>query len=110
MSREVLATVAAALAAAFLYALSNVYQQSEAEQIDDDESMKLDLGDLRSPQTAAGLADYGVRYVVVHPAVPGGDPQNMRRQHYILRFTSPDGSVWQVDSAPAPTRIISANQ
>src|SRR4051812_11927623 len=43
MTREVLATVAAALAAAFLYALSNVYQQSEAEQIEDDQSMRLGL-------------------------------------------------------------------
>src|SRR4051794_5868238 len=43
MTREVLATVAAALAASFLYALSNVYQQSEAEQIDDEESMRLGL-------------------------------------------------------------------
>jgi hypothetical protein len=43
MTREVLATVFAAMTAAFLYALSNVYQQSEAEQIEDDESMRLGL-------------------------------------------------------------------
>src|ERR1700758_2534605 len=43
MTREVLATVAAALAAAFLYALSNVYQQGEAEQIEDEQTMRLRL-------------------------------------------------------------------
>jgi hypothetical protein len=43
MSREVLATVAAAMAAAFLYALSNVYQESEAEQIDEEHTMRLGL-------------------------------------------------------------------
>ena len=43
MSRQVFASVAAALAAAFLYALSNVYQEGEAEQIDDDQTMRLGL-------------------------------------------------------------------
>ncbi len=43
MNRDVLATVAAGLAAAFLYALSNVYQQGEAEQIDDEHTMQLGL-------------------------------------------------------------------
>lgn len=70
-----------------------------------DESMKLDFVDLREPRTAPALAALGVRYVVVHPGVSGGDPRNMRKQHYTLRFASADGSVWQVGAAPARTRV-----
>jgi hypothetical protein len=43
MTREVLATVVAAMGAAFLYALSNVYQESEAEQIEEAQTMRLGL-------------------------------------------------------------------
>ncbi len=41
MSREVVTTVVAAVGAAFLYALSNVYQQGEAEQMADADTMRL---------------------------------------------------------------------
>ena len=69
------------------------------------ESEKLDLVDLGEKKTAHDLAGYGVRYVVVHPGVPGAEPANMRRQGYILRFGAPDASVWQVGAAPARTRV-----
>jgi drug/metabolite transporter (DMT)-like permease len=43
VGRDVLATVIAAVGAAFLYALSNVYQQEEAEQFTTDDTIKLSL-------------------------------------------------------------------
>jgi hypothetical protein len=69
------------------------------------ESMKLDLANLAEPSTAGYLADLGVKYVVVHPGDPGADLQTVRRDHYIIRFASPSGSVWQVGASPAPTRV-----
>ncbi|MGH2870651.1 MAG: hypothetical protein ACRDNK_24170 [Solirubrobacteraceae bacterium] len=68
-----------------------------------DESKKLDLVDLAEPKTAPDLASYGVRYIVVRPGVPGGDPKNLTKQHYVLRFASADASVWEVRAAPAPS-------
>ncbi|MBV9605276.1 MAG: hypothetical protein JO027_09220 [Solirubrobacterales bacterium] len=71
----------------------------------DSELMKLDLVDLREPSTASRLAALGVRYIVVHPGQPGGDPANLTRQGYVLRFSGPDGSVWQDDARPAQTWV-----
>jgi hypothetical protein len=65
------------------------------------ELMKLDLVDLREPTTASRLAALGVRYIVVHPGQPGGDPKNLTRQGYVLRFSAQDGSVWQDNARPA---------
>jgi len=69
------------------------------------ESMKLDLINLAEPSTAGYLADLGVRYVVVHPDDPGADLSTVQHYHYIIRFASPSGSVWQVGAAPARTRV-----
>ena len=69
------------------------------------EAVKLSLADLREPSTAPGLAALGVKYIVVHPGQPGNNPPTIRRYHYILRFSSPTGSVWQVTAKPAPTTV-----
>jgi len=69
------------------------------------ESIKLGLADLREPTTASGLAALGVKYIVVHPGQKGATPATARRYHYIVRFTSPAGSVWQVGAQPAPTAV-----
>ena len=71
----------------------------------EDESMKLDMTDLRSPTTAGYLADLGVRYIVVHPGQPGADLPDLERHGYVLRYGNPDGSVLQVKAAPAATRV-----
>lgn len=71
----------------------------------EDESMKLDMGDLREPTTAPYLADLGVRYIVVRPGDVGATLANLTRRRYRLRFASPVGSVWQVDARPARIRL-----
>ena len=69
------------------------------------ESVKLGLADLREPSTAAGLAALGVKYIVVHPGQPGNNAATIRRYHYVLRFSSPTGSVWQVGPSSARTLV-----
>ena len=69
------------------------------------EAVKLSLADLREPGTAPGLAALGVKYIVVHPGQPGNTAATIRRFHYVLRFSSPTGSVWQVTAKPAPTMV-----
>lgn len=71
----------------------------------DSELLKLGLVDLREPTTAPRLASLGVRYIVVHPGQPGGDPGNLTRQGYVLRFSAPDGDVWQLNARPAQTWV-----
>ncbi len=61
-------------------------------------SSKLALRNLRAPATGPGLAAQGVRYLVVHPGQYGGDAANLRRQGYVLRFSSPQGNVWQLSA------------
>jgi hypothetical protein len=70
-----------------------------------DESMKLDLADLSDPQTAGKLAAYGVRYIVVHPGTPGGDPSRLRAQGYRPIVRSRSASLWRVTSPPASTVV-----
>ena len=69
------------------------------------ESMKVDMSDIAEPGTAAKLADLGVKYIVVHPGQAGADENTVVSQHYIVRFASAAGSVWQVAAAPARTRV-----
>jgi hypothetical protein len=69
------------------------------------EAMKLGLADLANPQTAGDLADFGVRYVVVHPGVPGGNTANLRLRGYKPMFESATASVWRVQAQPAATRV-----
>jgi hypothetical protein len=69
------------------------------------EAMKLDLADLADPQTAGGLADFGVRYIVVHPGTPGGSAMDLRQRGYEPMFRSAAGSVWRVEAQPAKTRV-----
>jgi hypothetical protein len=69
------------------------------------ESLKLQLADLREASTAPDRAALGVKYIVVHPGQPGATPATITRNHYIVRFSAPSGSVWQVGAPPAPTRV-----
>jgi hypothetical protein len=74
-----------------------------------DESMKLDLADLRDPQTAGKLAGYGVRYIVVHAGTPGGNRQWLRAQGYHLIIGDRGPALWRVTSPPAHTMVDAAS-
>jgi hypothetical protein len=76
----------------------------------DSETEKLGLADLRNPSTAPILAALGVRYIVVHPGQPGGDPASLERMHYVLAFASPQGSVWRVRARPPAIRVVELQQ
>lgn len=70
------------------------------------ESIKLDLADLRNPQTASKLAYYGVRYIVVRHGTPGGSPAELRARGYApVLINRVSGSVWRVTSRPPQTLV-----
>jgi hypothetical protein len=70
------------------------------------ELMKLDLADLRGSQTAAKLASYGVRYIVVHRGARGGSPAQLRALGYRPIVVDRHGaSLWQVTSKPPATSV-----
>jgi hypothetical protein len=63
------------------------------------------MSDPQSPTTPGYLADLDVRYIVVHPGLPEEDVPALVRRGYRLRYSSPHGSVLQVEAAPAGTRV-----
>jgi hypothetical protein len=70
------------------------------------ESEKLDLADLSGPLTAAKLASYGVRYIVVHGGTPGGSAAQLRGRGYRLIIGDRrHGSLWRVTAGAAHTTV-----
>jgi hypothetical protein len=69
------------------------------------ETVKLGLADLRESGTAPELAALGVRYIVVHPGQPGGNAASLLGQHYVLRYASARGDIWQVGATPPQARV-----